>query len=129
MCTNFIRRVGVLTLCSGLTAVSQIADAGVGYYYEAPSDYYAPPVYSYAPPVYSSGFSTFPRYGYGGYAGPRYYGAVSPNVGTLGGYSFGAERYRGYSPYGGYSTYGRYGVGRVSPYSAPYGPVYGGTFR
>lgn len=87
-----------------LTATST-ADAGVGYYYEAPSYYVAPPVYSY-------GFGGYPAYGYGGYGYSGYgYGYQGYGYGSPG-YGYGYPAYGGYGY--GYPGYGFSGVYRSS---------------
>lgn len=123
MIRQFYRYAAVFGLLGGLIVASEVASAGVGYYYEAPSYYVAPPVYTYSPPAYSTfGFSTYPRYGYaGGYVGSRFYGSYSRYGDLYGNYPFGAGAYSGY-PYRGYG-------GSLRPYADPYRGRFGGTFR
>ena len=89
-----------------IQAAAPAAEAGVGYYYSAPSYHYAPPVYnsyydSY-PGAYSPGFFGSPSVG--GYT-PAYYSVSTP-------YATGYPGYSGYPTAGwGYPTYGY-----ISPY-------------
>ena len=82
----------IIAIAGGLTLKD--ADAGIGYYYSAPSYYIAPPVY---------GPSSF-NYGY--YSGPAYNGGYSP-FGTS--YYPGGVYNYGYPSYGYYSPYRYYG--------------------
>lgn len=64
---NLSVAVGIACLASAATS----ADAGVGYFYSAPSYYVAPPLYWYGYSPYGYGYGGFPAYGYAGY-GPSY---------------------------------------------------------
>lgn len=107
---------------AGTFAASAPAEAGIGYYYSAPSYYAAPSVY-YAP-TYGYGYGGYPSYsgyplygpGYGYYPAYGHYPAYG-----YGGYGFSSFRYRsGFRP----SIYsGGFGINRGwgSGYSRGFG--------
>ncbi len=82
-------------VAAGFLCASQFAEAGVGYYYAAPSTYYAAP-------LYGGNYGGYAGYGYGG---PGYgFGYGGAGYGSLGYANYG-YRSIGYGGLG-YSNYG-----------------------
>ncbi|MBA3314229.1 MAG: hypothetical protein H0T47_13210 [Planctomycetaceae bacterium] len=127
MCGNFKATLAAVTIAAGTLSLSPPAEAGVGYYYAAPSTYYAAPVYGgyYGNPGY--GGLGYGGIGYGGigYGGLGYssYGYSSYQYGGLGYGGYGGSYYGGPGGSFGFSTGPRY-RSAVPRYYGGYEPGY-----